>query len=57
MKPNDDSGRLPTSERPFRVLVISGSERRQYSCPGVDSKSRALMLPPRKSEGEKLREG
>lgn len=28
----------------MRVLVISGSNRRQYNCPGVDSKSRALML-------------
>lgn len=44
MKPNDESGKLPTSERPFRVLIISGSDRRQYNCPGVDSKSRALML-------------
>lgn len=44
MKPNDDNGRLPISERPFRVLIISGSDRRQYNCPGVDSKSRALML-------------
>ena len=44
MKPNDDSGKLSISERPFRVLIISGSDRRQYNCPGVDSKSRALML-------------
>lgn len=44
MKPNDDNGALPTAERPFRVLIISGSDRRQYNCPGVDSKSRALML-------------
>jgi multimeric flavodoxin WrbA len=44
MKPNDDNGKLPTSERPFRVLIISGSNRRQYNCPGVDSKSRTLML-------------
>jgi len=44
MKPNDENGKLPKSERPFRVLVISGSDRRQYNCPGVDSKSRALML-------------
>jgi len=44
MKPNDDNARLPTSERPLRVLVISGSNRRQYNCPGVDSKSRTLML-------------
>jgi hypothetical protein len=28
---------------PFRVL-ISGSERRQYNYPGVDSKSRTLLV-------------
>ena len=44
MKPNDENGRLPPSERPFRVLVIAGSDRRQYNCPGVDSKARTLML-------------
>jgi len=44
MKPNDDNGRLPPAKRPFRVLIISGSNRRQYNCPGVDSKSRMLML-------------
>lgn len=44
MKPNDENGKLPTAERPFRVLIISGSNRRQYNCPGVDSKSRTLML-------------
>jgi multimeric flavodoxin WrbA len=44
MKPNDENGRLPPEERPFRVLVVSGSQRRQYNCPGVDSKSRTLML-------------
>lgn len=44
MNPNDDNGRLPTSERPFRVLIIAGSDRRQYNCPGVDSKARTLML-------------
>jgi hypothetical protein len=44
MKPNDGNGKLPPSERPFRVLVLSGSDRREYNCPGVDSKSRALML-------------
>ena len=44
MKPDDDSGKLPTEERPFRVLVLAGSDRRQYNCPGVDSKARALML-------------
>ena len=31
-------------ERPLRVLILSGSDRRQYNCPGVDSKSRTLML-------------
>lgn len=44
MKPQDSSGSLPLGERPFRVLLISGSERRQYNCPGVDSKSRTLMF-------------
>ena len=44
MKPNDEDAPLPLESRPFRVLVISGSQRRQYNCPGVDSKSRALML-------------
>ena len=28
----------------MRVFIISGSGRRQYNCPGVDSKSRALMI-------------
>ena len=44
MKPNNANGRLPHTQRPVRVLVISGSNRRQYNCPGVDSKARALML-------------
>jgi hypothetical protein len=44
MKPNDDNAKLPAGKRPFRVLIISGSQRRQYNCPGVDSKSRTLML-------------
>ena len=44
MRPNDDNAKLPASERPFRVLIISGSGRRQYNCPGVDGKSRMLML-------------
>jgi hypothetical protein len=42
--PNDKSGNLPVGERPFLLLLISGSDRRQYNCPGVDSKSRTLML-------------
>jgi multimeric flavodoxin WrbA len=44
VKPDDANGQLPPEQRPFRILVISGSDRRQYNCPGVDSKSRALML-------------
>jgi NADPH-dependent FMN reductase len=44
MKPNDDNANLPPGQRPFRILIISGSNRRQYNCPGVDSKSRMLML-------------
>jgi len=44
MKPNDENGKLPPEKRPFRVLIIAGSDRRQYNCPGVDSKARTLML-------------
>jgi hypothetical protein len=44
MKPDDENGRRPLSERPFRVLLVAGSDRRQYNCPGVDSKARALMM-------------
>jgi hypothetical protein len=44
MKPNDANGNLPIEERPFRMLIIAGSDRRQYNCPGVDSKARTLMF-------------
>lgn len=44
MKPHDENGNLPPEKRPFRVFIISGSQRRIYNCPGVDSKSRTLML-------------
>lgn len=44
MKPNDEHAKLPPEQRPFRILIISASQRRQYNCPGVDSKSRTLML-------------
>jgi len=44
MKPDDSNGKLPPEQRPFRVLIIAGSGRRQYNCPGVDSKARSLML-------------
>jgi hypothetical protein len=30
VKPNDKNGNLP-AERPFRVLIIAGSDRRQYT--------------------------
>lgn len=44
MKPNDKNAALPTEKRPFRVLIIAGSQRKQYNCPGVDGKARMLML-------------
>jgi hypothetical protein len=44
LKPRDESGKLPPDTRPFRVLLIAGSNRRQYDCPGADSKARALMF-------------
>ncbi len=44
MNPNDNSAKLPIEKRPFRVLIISGSDSRQYNCPGVDIKSRTLIL-------------
>jgi hypothetical protein len=44
MRPDDRNGARPPGERPFRVLLLAGSDRRQYNCPGVDSKARALML-------------
>jgi multimeric flavodoxin WrbA len=44
MKPDDANGKLAPEDRPFRVLLIAGSNRRQYDCPGIDSKARALMF-------------
>jgi hypothetical protein len=44
MKPDDRNGHKPIFERPFRVLLVAASQRRQYNCPGVDSKARTLML-------------
>ena len=32
-----------TPDRPLRVLLLAGSQRRLKSCPGLDSKDRALM--------------
>jgi hypothetical protein len=43
MKPNGANGNLSTTDRPFRILIISGSNQRQYNRPGVDSKARTLM--------------
>ena len=43
---------MPIEPEPLRVLVLAGSDRRQYNCPGVDSKARTLgvrmirRLPP-----------
>ena len=31
------------TERPLRVLLVAGSQRRLHSCPGLDSKARFLM--------------
>ena len=44
MKPNDANGKLSPDDRPFRVLLLAGSDRRQYDCPGIDSKALALMF-------------
>jgi hypothetical protein len=44
MKPDDRNGTLLPDQRPFRVLVIAGSDRRQWDCPGIDSKARAFMF-------------
>ncbi len=39
-----DPTRLKRIFMTVRVLIIAGSDRRQYNCPGVDSKARTLML-------------
>ncbi|MDQ3049440.1 MAG: NAD(P)H-dependent oxidoreductase [Bacteroidota bacterium] len=44
MKPNDNNAALPAEKRPFRVLIIAGSQRKQYNCPGIDGKARMLMM-------------
>ena len=36
----------------LKVFLIAGSDRRQYNCPGVDSKARALMLRMKNSMPE-----
>jgi hypothetical protein len=44
MTPNDANGHKPPDQRPFRVLLLAGSERHQSNCPGRDSKARAFMM-------------
>ena len=34
MKPDDSNGSRDIQSRPYRVLLIAGSDRRQYNCPG-----------------------
>jgi hypothetical protein len=43
MKPEGGDGHA-LAERALRVLLIAGSDRRQYNCPGVDGKARTLAL-------------
>jgi hypothetical protein len=31
-------------DHPLRVLLLAGSNRRQYDCPGIDSKARTLLF-------------
>ena len=44
MKPDDKNAALSPDQRNFRILIIAGSGRKQYNCPGVDGKARMLML-------------
>jgi len=44
MKPHDENGKRAPEDRPFRVLLIAGSNRRQYDCPSADSKARTFMF-------------
>ena len=67
MKPNDNNGNLPTSQRPFRVLITSewrdgrmptghpqeGSSPDEQQKLGLNEDAR---LNPSNGEGEKLRE-
>lgn len=41
---NNKSPIHPEEQRPLRVLLVAASQRRLHSCPGLDSKARALML-------------
>jgi hypothetical protein len=44
MKPNDKKSILPVDQRPFSGLIIKGSGRNKYNCPGVDNKARMLII-------------
>ena len=44
MQKDGESPIEATEDRPLRVLLIAGSQRRLHSCPGLDSKARFLML-------------
>lgn len=39
----DEPKPAESHDRPLRVLIIAGSQRRLNSCPGLDSKARAFM--------------
>jgi hypothetical protein len=39
----DESPVQAADSRPLRVLLVAASQRRLHSCPGLDSKARALM--------------
>ena len=41
--PETAAAPAPAEPRKLRVLLIAGSNRRQFNCPGVDSKARMLM--------------
>lgn len=44
MNPDDLTASHNREVRPVRVLLLAGSNRRQYDCPGIDSKARTLLF-------------
>ena len=44
MNPDEMTAGHIREARPVRVLLLAGSNRRQYDCPGIDSKARTLMF-------------